>query len=79
MTDRRRLARAIFLWAQRHPEEEREAFVRRRCGDDTELCEQVLRRLAKAESSKGLFDPPSSVANVFGNPNLEPGQKLGQL
>lgn len=57
-SDRRARADAALCEALDRPEEEREAFVRSRCGDDAELARLVLELLADAEAPDDGFLRP---------------------
>lgn len=63
---------AIFNAALAFDPGEREGFVRRACGDDRELIEQVVLMLSNDENSESLFEP-----GVFGL--LEPSTRVAPV
>jgi serine/threonine protein kinase len=68
----------IFLAALDLPQEEREAFVRKECGDDAELCAEALHMVALGRPTTHFLAPPTPPATGALPPDV-PGRTLGDF
>ena len=76
--ERWRQIESLFQEALRHPEEERDAWLREACGTDTELHREVVSLLANHHASVSAGPWAAAAAQLVVKPALlEPGQFLG--
>src|SRR5215472_969486 len=76
--ERWRLIESLFQQALRQPVQEREAWLRERCGTDTELHREVVSLLANHHTSASAGPWAAAAAQLMVKPVLlEPGQFLG--
>ena len=75
--ERARLADAILADLLDLAADEREAELRRRCGDDSALYEWVERLLRLAETEDHRFEPGAPLAAGFADPLLDDDPSLG--
>ncbi|HEV8509282.1 MAG TPA: protein kinase [Gemmatimonadales bacterium] len=75
--------KSVFLEALEHQERERTAFVKRTCGADAELRDEVLSLLASEKAAASFGETPAAGLLGLGAPadqplpRLEPGSRLG--
>jgi Tol biopolymer transport system component len=73
MSDRMKRFEALFHEALERSPSEREAFVKARCGDDTDLCDSVLSLLAQPASGASF-----ALTDGLTAARVRVGQQLGQ-
>ncbi|MBI2403857.1 MAG: protein kinase [Gemmatimonadetes bacterium] len=76
--------KAVFLEALDSPETDRSDFVKRACGDDAELRDEILSLLASEQAAASFCETPAAgllgvapPADPRSVPRLEPGTQLG--
>ena len=60
--------KALFLEALEQPDPERTAFVRRSCGADTELRDEILSLLRSEKAASGFGETPAAGLLGMGAP-----------